>query len=165
MMHRIRYNVIAAMLLMVVAQPAWAQPEVFPPESADSDGVLEALWCGFDVGVQIEGKGGAILFDDRAIITAPGMEAHLTNLATGAMVSLKIQGTFHDTFLDDDGNVRTLNVGRNLLFGYFDGDPGLFLTVGKVVTDWNVNDLPVNIFDVIESESPGKMVDVCALLS
>jgi len=165
MLHTARLGVVAALLVIVMAVPAWAQPEVSPPEPVDVDDVLDDLWCGFGVGVHIEGKGGGIFFDDRAIITAPGLEADLTNLDTGKMVSLKIQGSFHDTVLDDDGNVRTVNVGRNLLFGYFDGVPGLFLTIGKVVTDWNINDLPENIFDVIESESPGKMVDVCAMLS
>jgi hypothetical protein len=49
------------------------------------------------------------------------LEADLTNLDTGQTVSLKIQGTFHDTILDDEGNVRTVNLRRNLLIAYFDG--------------------------------------------
>lgn len=157
---------VVAVLMMLTAAPVWAgKPDVFPPEPVDDEGVLEATWCGFEVGFQLEGKSGGIFFEDRAILTAPGLEVRLTNLATGEMVSLKIAGTFHDTVLDDEGNIRTVNLGRNLLFGFFDGEPGLFLTIGKVVTDWNVNDLPLNIFDVIESESPGKMIDVCPMLS
>jgi len=159
-----RISLVVALLLVVMALPAWGKPEVFPPEPVEIDDVLSGF-CSFDVGAHVEGKGGAILFDDRAIITAPGLEAQLTNLDTGRTVALKIQGTLHDTFLDEEGNVRTVNVGRNLLFGSFDGDPGIFLTIGKIVTDWNLNDLPDNIFDVVESESPGKMVDVCAMLS
>jgi len=166
MTYATRISVVVALLLMLAAAPAWAdQPEIYPPEPADSEDVLEALFCGFEVGVQTEGKGGYLLFDDRAIVTAPGMEVHLTNLDTGQMVSLKIQGTFHDTFLDEEGDhVSTLNVGRNLLFGYFDGDPGIFLTIGKVVTESVLSVYPWE-FDVIESESPGKMIDVCAMLS
>jgi hypothetical protein len=165
MMHAIRTSVVVA-LLIVMAVPALADPpEVFPPESADSSDVLDPLFCGFAVGVEIEGKAGAIVFDDRAILSAPGMEAHLTNLDTGKGVSLKIQGTLHDTFLDEEGDhIRTLNVGRNLLFGFFDGDPGIFLTIGKIVTESVLSVFPWQ-FDVIESESPGKMIDVCAMLS
>lgn len=158
-----RISLVVALLIMVMALPAWAKPEVIPPEPTEVDDVLSGF-CAFDVGVHLEGKGGAILFDDRAIITSPGLTAQLTNLDTGKTVALKIPGTFHDTFLDEEGNVRTVNLGRNLLFGHFDGDPGIFLTVGKVVTDWNLNDTFFD-FDVIESESPGKMVDVCAMLS
>jgi hypothetical protein len=157
-------RIFIALLLGAMALPAWAQPEVIPPEPVEFDDVLEGF-CSFDVGVQGEGKAGAILFEDRAILTAPGLEVQLTNLDTDEAVSLRIPGTFHDTLLDDEGNVRTVNVGRNVLFGEFDGVPGIFLTIGKIVTEWNVNDLPDNIFDVIESESPGKMIDVCAMLS
>lgn len=157
---------VVALLVMVTAAPVWAgKPEVFPPEPVDEEGVLESTLCGFEVGFHLEGKEGGIFFEDRAILTAPGGKVKLTNLATGAMVSLKIAGSFHDNVLDDDGNIRTVNVGRNLLFGIFDGEPGLFLTIGKVVTDWNINDLPDNIFEVIESESPGKLIDVCGMLS
>lgn len=164
-MRRTRFLSVIVALLLVMAVPAWAQPEVYPPESADRSELLDPLFCGFAVQVEIEGKGGLILFDDRAILTAPGMEAHLTNMITDKTVSLKIQGTLHDTFLDEGGDhVRTLNVGRNLLYGYFDGDPGIFLTIGKIVTESVLSVFPWQ-FDVIESESPGKMIDVCAKLS
>lgn len=163
-MRRTSFISVVVALLLVAAVPAWAQPEVFPPESADGSEILSDEFCGFAVELVIEGKGGLILFDDRAILTAPGMEAQLTNMATGKTVSLKIQGTFHDTFLDEEGDhIRTLNVGRNLLYGYFDGDPGIFLTIGKIVTESVLSVFPWE-FEVIESESPGKMIDVCAML-
>jgi hypothetical protein len=159
-------TIVVVALLMVMAVPAWADPpEVFPPESGDGTDLLDPLFCGFAVGVELEGKGGAIIFDDRAIFFSPGLEVHLTNLETGESVSLKIQGTLHDTFLDAEGDhIRTLFVGRNLMFGLFDGDPGIFLTIGKVVAESVLSVFPWE-FDVIESESPGKMIDVCAMLS
>ena len=114
------------------------------------------------MGAHLEGKQGAILFEDRAIFTSPGLSVTLTNLETGSTVELVIPGTFHDTVLSDT-RIQSKAVGRNILFGFFDGQPGMFLTIGKIVFEWDVTD-PLS-FDLIESESPGTMIDVCAMLA
>ena len=46
-------------------------------------------------------------------------------------------GTFHDTVLSDT-RIQSKAVGRNILFGFFDGQPGMFLTMGKIVFEWDV---------------------------
>ncbi|HEX5723297.1 MAG TPA: hypothetical protein VFZ06_11195 [Acidimicrobiia bacterium] len=157
-------GVLASLLSMLTAAPASAErPEVSPPESVEFDELFSAGFpCTFPMGAHLEGKQGAILFEDRAILTSPGLSATLTNLESGSTVALIIPGAFHDTILSDT-RIQTKAVGRSILFGFFDGQPGMFLTMGKIVFQWDVTD-PLS-FDVIESESPGTMIDVCEMLA
>ena len=152
------------LLSILTAVPALAEPpEVSPPEAVEFDDLFSAGFpCAFPVGAHLEGKQGAILFEDRAILTSPGLSVTLTNLETGSTVELVIPGTFHDTVLSDT-RIQSKAVGRNILFGFFDGQPGMFLTMGKIVFEWDVTD--AFSFDLIESESPGTMIDVCAMLA
>jgi hypothetical protein len=155
-------GLVTALSLMAI--PALAEtPEVSKPEPVEFQFEFESGFpCEFGVGVSVSGKQGEIFFGDRAILTAPGLSVDLTNVDTGTTVSLTIPGTFHDEFLED-GLVRTKAVGRNVLFGLFDGEPGMFLTIGKIVLEWSLED-PLS-FDVVEEESPGKMIDLCAMLA
>lgn len=151
----------ASMLFACLALSALAQPEVVQPENVAYGGDFDAGFpCAFPVHFAVEGKEGAILFESRAILTAPGEVVHLTNLESNKTRSYVITGVFHDTYLDD-GSVMTVATGRNAQFGYFDGSPGLILTIGKVVT---VTTDGLN-FDLIEEQSPGQIIDLCAALS
>lgn len=159
-----KMSVLVTLLLVVTAAPARAEPpEVVPPEPVELDGEFPTGFpCAFPLAFQLEGKAGGIQFEDRAILTAPGLTAQLTNLDTDSTVELVTPGTLHDTVLSAT-RIRTKAVGRNVLFGFFDGDPGMFLTIGKIVMEWEVTD-PLS-FDLIESESPGRMIDVCKMLA
>lgn len=151
---------VLALVVMALALPAGAKPVVERPEAVDDTFLVGGI-CDFDLEVHITGKEGAMFWPDRAIFTSPGLTADFVNLDTGEELTLKIAGTFHDTYLEGT-RVRTVNVGHNILVGLFDGQPRVFYTVGKIVTEWDLADPdPV---DVIESESPGKMQDVCVLL-
>lgn len=147
--------------LGLAATPAVAGPEVVTPEPIEfTDTFPPGFPCEFTLEAQVSGKGGAILFDDRAIITSPGLTVTLTNLESGEAVTYAITGVLHDTFIGDV--LRTKMTGRNILFGVIDGEPGMFLTIGKIVIESPADDLFT--VDVIEEESPATMIDVCTVL-
>lgn len=146
---------------VATAAPALAGPDVHPPESVEFTASFDAGFpCSFGLEAHVRGKGGLILFDDRAITTSPGLRVTLTNTDSQESITHVITGVLHDTF---DDVLRTKVTGRNLLFGVIEGDPGMFLTIGKIVTEAPLDD-PLTM-DIIEDESPGTMIDVCAVLS
>lgn len=150
-----------SVLLACLPLFAVANPEVIRPENVSYGGDFDAGFpCSFPIHFLVEGKEGAILFENRDILTAPGEIVHLTNLATGATRSYSISGAFHDTFFPD-GSVLTKLTGRNAQFGYFDGSPGLILTIGKVVTVTT----DFLHYDLVGEQSPGQIIDLCAALS
>lgn len=162
-MKRASFVVFIAVLTLPLVTSATAQPEVTPPEDVAFSGEFEAGFpCAFPVGFEVTGKQGSIVFNGKAIFTAPGLRAELTNLDTGTSAAFVIPGAFIDEELPD-GRIRTKAVGRSVLFGLFDGEPGLFLTVGKIVLIWSPDD-ELN-FDLVAEESPGKMIDLCAILA
>ena len=153
--------VAAVFLLIVPGGAASAGPEVLPPEDVDDTIEFDAGFpCEFAVDVHVTGKEGAILFEDRGILTAPGLAVDIV-AENGASRSEKIAGVFHDTYGEE--GVRTKATGRNVLFGFFDGEPGMFLTIGKIVSESPYDDFLA--IDIIEGESPGRMIDLCAALA
>jgi hypothetical protein len=147
---------LAALLVVAGAVPATAKPEIHPPEYWEAAFEFGAGFpCDFAVGVELSGKEGAIIFEDRAILTAPGFRAKLS--ANGVELDLSIAGTFHESY---DGDLAIGKAtGRNVLFGFFDGDPGMFLTIGSVEY---VVDNDTLEWTILNSH---KMIDLCEVLA
>lgn len=149
-------SLLAALAMVATALPAAAQPDVYPPEYMDDALFLEAGFpCDFDVDLHLSGKGGAIFLENRAIITAPGLRAQLS--ANGVDLDISIAGSFHETY---DGDIaHGVATGRNLLFGTFGGEPGLFLTIGPVeyLFDFNTGDWTILTHHT--------MIDMCEVLA
>ena len=157
-----------ALVFGPAATVAAAKPveKLQPPTSVAGEQFIleEGVACDFPVLIEIlKGKEGGMIFEERAIFTAPGLTARVTNLDTGESVRLVIAGAFHDTF-NEDGTVTTHATGRNLLFTFPEfieagADPFLLLTVGSVRFTINFEDSSFAIHDA------HKVVNVCALLS
>ncbi|MEX1094006.1 MAG: hypothetical protein WEF28_12765 [Acidimicrobiia bacterium] len=159
-----RFVVLVVVLAtgVATAAPVLAGPNVYPPEPVDFTVNFEAGFpCDFDLEAHVWGKSGYIEFDDRAISIAPGLRVTLTNTESDESITNGIGGVLHDTILGDV--LRTKWTGHNVMFGVIDGEPGMFLTVGKIVTESSFDDL--STMTIIKEESPGKLIDVCALLS
>lgn len=147
---------LAALLVVAGAVPAMAKPEIYPPEYWEDAFQFDAGFpCEFPVDVEVSGKEGAILFEDRAILTAPGFRVRLA--ANGIDLDLSIAGTFHESY--DGGLAIGKATGRNVLFGFFDGDPGMFLTIGRV--DYIVDNDTLE-WTILNSH---KMIDLCEVLA
>lgn len=118
----------------------------------------------FEMLVEVEGKQIAILFlgadaeVTRVLIAAPAAKASLTNLDTGASMSLAIGGPAHIDVMPDGEPVRF--VGPWLLdFNPETGEPGgLFFVTGQV----RFNADATGMSDLSFS---GRAVDVCAELA
>jgi hypothetical protein len=149
-------TLVAALLVVAGAVPATAQPEIHPPEYwEDAFEFDPGFPCDFPIGVELSGREGAIIFKDRAILTAPGFRAKLS--ANGVELDLSISGTFHESY---DGDLAIGKAtGRNVLFGFFDGDPGMFLTIGSV--DYLVDNATLE-WTILNSH---KMIDLCEVLA
>src|SRR5215210_4870863 len=100
----------------VLAQGNGGAPEdagtVYPPEIvAQFPGA-----CSFPMQLELSGKVKTIVLPDgRRIITAPGQDVTITNLANGEQATFNITGSFHETTNLETGEVTTLARGRNLL--------------------------------------------------
>jgi hypothetical protein len=160
-MRRAVQIVLVFVLVWSMALPAAARPEVYPPEPVEYDFEFDAGFpCDFAMGVFVDGREGAVVFEDRAVLTAPGLHAVLTNLDTGTTRSYRIPGVFLEEYFDD-GTTRITAVGPSILFGLFDGVPGMFFLNGKVVVETS----DFEDFTWIEEETRGTIVDVCAQLT
>ncbi|HSJ34156.1 MAG TPA: hypothetical protein VLB85_03805 [Acidimicrobiia bacterium] len=151
-----RLMVLFVILAVAGALPASAKPEVFPPEYWEDAFQFGAGFpCEFPVDVELSGKEGAIIFEDRAILTAPGFRVRLA--ANGIDLDLSIAGTFHERY---EGSLAIGKAtGRNVLFGFFGGVPGMFLTVGRV--DYIVDNDTLE-WTILNSH---KMIDLCEVLA
>ena len=149
-------GLLVALLVVAGAVPAMAKPEIHPPEDAGGAVTFDPGFpCPFQVEVELSGKEGEIIFEDRAILTAPGFRARLA--ANGIDLDLSIAGTFHERY---EGSLAIGKAtGRNVLFGFFDGEPGMFLTIGPVhyIVDNDTLD-----YTILSSH---KMIDLCEALA
>lgn len=152
-------GLLVALLVVAGAVPAMAKPEIYPPEYWELAFTEDGL-CPFAVDVELSGKEGAILFWEgdtivRGILTAPGFRAKLS--ANGEEMDLSISGSFHERYEGDLAIGKA--TGRNVLVGTFGGDPGMFLTIGKVEYEF---DLVTEDYTILNSH---KMIDLCEALA
>jgi hypothetical protein len=144
--------------------PAPATPRASAAEGRKPDRLDDTfVWddasaiCGFPVEVHVSGKAKLIVLSrDRATALSPALEATVTNLATGATITLSITGAFHET-TQANGDVVVLGTGRNLLT---DPVAGFVLAVGRF--SWTV-DAQGNLVQPLSGI--GQLTNVCALLS
>lgn len=118
-----------------------------------------APFCTFPVHVEITGKTKTIeLPGHRTLITAPGMDALLTNLDTGQQVRLNITGAAHTT-VEADGDQVTVATGRNVLIDPV-VEPHFGLTRGRFTYAFDETGT------LIQARSGrGHVTNVCTLLT
>jgi hypothetical protein len=149
-------SLLAALAMAAAALPAAARPDVYPPEYWEDTFTLEAGFpCDFDIALHLSGKEGAIFFENRAILTAPGFRAQLS--ANGVDLDISIAGSFHETY--DGDAAHGVATGRNVLFGTFGGEPGLFLTIGAVEY---LFDFATGDWTILNHHT---MIDLCEVLA
>ena len=146
--------------LIVSAGPAAAAPPT-TPGTDPVDVTFTNTDCGFDVEIDVVGKGKTIDFGDgRLIVPSPGLTATLT-AANGKTVEYVITGTFHVQVMAN-GNQEFKVTGRNLLFRPAPPDPndaGIFLTTGNFnfIVDQDGN-------EVTGFAGSGPVVNICDIL-
>jgi hypothetical protein len=130
-----------------------------PPQPVDNTPItLPAPFpCPFDISLALTGKTKTIqLPADRSIVTAPGQDATITNVANPAnQVTLNITGAFHQR-TEQDGTVTTVVTGRNLLF---DPQAGFVLAIGHFSY---VFDAAGTLIQPLAGT--GQVIDVCAAI-
>jgi hypothetical protein len=145
--------------LIVSAGPATAAPTT--PGTDPVDVTFTNIDCGFDVEIDVVGKGKTIDFGDgRLIVPSPELTATLT--ANGKTVEYVITGTFHVQIMAN-GDQEFKVTGRNLLFRPAPPEPddaGIFLTTGNFnfIVDQNGN-------EVAGFAGSGTVVDICEVLA
>jgi hypothetical protein len=127
----------------------------------DPDPFWSAERCDFPVHYQDSGKGIAIAFGTRFFMVAPGLRATITNMDTGGVVRLPVNGSVTVTEASADGNTVVTET--------FHG-PGIDITPGQltwfsgtrvVVTEYDESNLVVAGPTMTQR---GRTVDVCAVL-
>jgi len=169
---------VAGLLAMGATWGTWgtagaAPPIVVKPSSAlISFDIPAGEACAYPVNLEvISGKGGAKFFaDGRAFLSSPGMVIRLTNLDTGASMTVTATGSIHDAptvAVGDELRWDSKFTGHNVLFGLADQEgslvPVLKYYVGRVTL---TNVIDVNgVFSAVDiDESAARVVDVCASL-
>jgi hypothetical protein len=151
----------------VLAQSNGGAPEVVDrtielpvknPNAPPTD--LASLGCTFPLRFEITGKEKEIaLPDGGTILTAPGENVTVTNLATNESVTYNITGVTFSSAPDQDGIVYFVITGRNLAL-----DPnGTFLNIGRFTFALDLNNPEHPIFAV--QKGKGQAIDVCQVLS
>ena len=151
-------GLLVALLVVAGAVPAMAKPETSP--AYDWEDAFEDGSCPFAVQVELSGKLKDIYFLEgdtlvRSILGAPGFRAKLS--ANGVDLDLSISGSFHERYEGDLAIGKA--TGRNVLVGTFSGEPGMFLTIGKVEYEL---DLTTGDYTILKSQ---KMIDLCEVLT
>ena len=146
--------------LAVCAAPAQAaEPRVFPAGVA----------CEFPLKVEAAGDPRvAREFQDaegnvvRSLIAGVGQATTLTNVSTGASITLPANGSVQRTVFHSDG-MRTVTLTGHWVLILFPTDvpagPSTTLHVGRVVFTANKND------DFVVLSTSGRRIDLCAALS
>ncbi|CAA9450286.1 MAG: hypothetical protein AVDCRST_MAG01-01-4492 [uncultured Rubrobacteraceae bacterium] len=164
-MKRILLTVVGILVALVLAAPTasarsenGAAPEdfsvtYFPEFVAQFPG-----HCEFPMQIEISGKTKTLeQGNGGVIISAPGQNAIITNVANGEQATFNITGSSHKSTLDN-GNIETVMTGRNLLL---DPVAGTVVTSGRFTF---VND-PTDTTNVVPLSGNGQRIDVCELLS
>jgi hypothetical protein len=147
------------LLVLSAALPTAATPAHGPPEPVSLVIDLPAgAACAFPVRIEAHGKTKTIaLPGGRTIVTSPGLEATVTNLASpNNRVTLNVTGAFHQRILDN-GNVETVSTGRSLLV---DPEAGFVLARGRFSFVFDAGGTLVQPLT-----GKGKLTDVCELLT
>jgi hypothetical protein len=131
----------------------------------DPDPFWSAERCSFPVRYQDTGKGMEILFaDGRYLATAPGLHATVTNVETGASLSLPVNGSMRITWSapDAQGNYTEVIVFRGPSIDISAGQLTWFTGRRVVVREYNADD------EVVAGPfrtQTGRTLDVCAALA
>ena len=158
---RVRLLAMSFIVALSLATSVALAGQQDPPQDVDLEfkaSDLGLVFCEFDVGFHLVGKQGVIILSGGSFITtSPGLDATLTNLTSGASVTLNITGTIEETPLEN-GLVQRVHRGRNI---FFDPLEGFVLLIGQftALTDPDTNTL------VQPLEGAGQKIDLCELLS
>jgi hypothetical protein len=113
--------------------------------------------CGFPVQIDLVGTDLQIVSGNRVFDAFPQSRATLTNLDTGASLTVSIAGPGHTT-LGNDGSVTLTGTGPTLFFLQFLGNPGITLLNGRFV-------ITIDSQGNLTFSSVGATRDVCAELA
>jgi hypothetical protein len=154
---RVLVLLAAVALAVVLALPAAAVPN--RPGPVDVSLVLppSETGCAFDVLVAATGQAKTtVLPDGTVLFTSPALFAAVTNLSTGASVSLTITGALRSITRPDGANVNVAT-GSNLLWGGV--EDALVLAQGTFTWTFYPDG------SVSPQAGSGRLTDVCALIT
>ena len=151
-----------ALLAVSLAPVVQAQGQGGPPEDAGFELLIEPGdfpgTCSFPVLLEATGKVKTIeLPNGTTLLIFPGLDATLTNPATGTSETYSVTGANRVLPPDEEGVVVTEVTGRNLLI-----DP----EAGFVVASGNFSfafDAEGNLVQPLEGK--GRLIDVCEALA
>jgi hypothetical protein len=154
---------VALVVASIVPMFAWGpgQGVSAPPEDVDPQPITLEGVCDFPVLLELTGKSKVIqLGGGRTILTSPNLNVVATNLTEPAnQVSLNITGAIHQTLLED-GSVKSVFTGRNLVVGILDVPTFLDLTIGHFTFV-----LAANGTIGQELSGTGQRIKICDLLA
>jgi hypothetical protein len=152
------FSLLATTVLLMTVTPRANALQKGPPTDVDETPFTVGGLCAFPVQFILEGKSKTIeLPGGRTIVTSPGLTATLTNVDNPENERvLNITGAFH-TSVSENGDVKTVVTGRNLLD---DPEAGFVLAIG---TFSFIFDAAENLIQPLMGQ--GQLIDVCGLLS
>jgi hypothetical protein len=161
---------VALVVANIVPMFAWGSGQVVaaPPLDVDLELTLDGepgnlpQLCDFPVLLELTGKSKVIeLGGGRTIFTSPKLKVLATNLNEPAnQVSLNITGAVHQTVLED-GSVKSVFTGRNLVLGTLDVPTFLDLTIGHFTFVVAADGTTI----VQELSGSGQRIKICDVLA
>jgi hypothetical protein len=153
----------------LMASPASAKgkPEVTRPVPVSFSFVTPAgVGCDFAYETSVEGKVVEILFDDDRLFQAfPTLRSTITNLDTGASISIVDAGPAFISRTDNGDGTRTVTQTGTGTWTHEHGDGELTVTHGRFTHTYLVDAATFEILAFDPGTIAGNEADLCAALS
>lgn len=145
----------------IMRYPDYGIEVVWPND--DPDPWWAAARCDFPVHYQDEGKGIEIKFANREFAVAPGLSATITNMDTGASMSLPVNGSVVRTTVAGEapGHLVKTETYRGPSMNIAPGQLSWF--TGRRVVVWEVDESGRLVSGPVVTQR-GPVLDVCAAL-